>query len=362
MWAAVAVLSGCSSGDGAGVPVEAGAPEASSTDASPGGPDASSWDAPSGPVTDASHEASGSKDAGGDSSSGVGSNFKPLQHFSMDLFIPGGPAIVTGASGGDQLNDWGKSGFGGVVTTDQHRSSKHNSLALSIRQGSDGIGGGTGSNDGLFGFEIYPPASSGKYYATSGQTFHAGFWMYIPPVFDNATNIQEDVLKFVLNCFPSVVTGKSDVHMSPTGFALLNEFDPHDNVNNSYPSMRPGTNPTYPKGQWFWFERATTLSTDGDASIVRVWIDDTLLLEQNGRTIKWQTTDGAYHTQTGSTVGAPSMPPGATGLEFVYVFTYWNGNSPQSQTVYVDDIATAVDETGMAKDAFGNPMIGKGAF
>ena len=280
----------------------------------------------------------------------------------MDLFKDGGPAIVTGASGGDQLNDWSKSGFGGVVTTDQHRTSKHSSLALSIRQGSDGLGGGTGSNDGMFGFQLFPPASSGQYYATSGQTFHTGFWMYVPSTFDNATNLQEDILKFALNCFPSVVTGKSDVHMSPTGFAFINEFDPHENVNNSYPSMRPGTNPTYPKGQWFWFERATTLSTNGDDSIIRVWIDDTLLLEQNGRTIKWETTDGAYHTQTGSTVGAPSMPPGATGLEFVYVFSYWNGNSPQDQTVYVDDITTAVDETGMAKDAFGNPMIGKGAF
>jgi hypothetical protein len=36
--------------------------------------------------------------------------------------------------------------------------------------------------------------------------------------------------------------------------------------------------------------------------------------------------------------------------------------SPQDQTVYVDDITTGFDETGMAKDAFGNSMIGMNAF
>jgi hypothetical protein len=344
-----------------GASLDASPPDATSADGSPSQPEASPFDAPPAPGLDAAHDAPYSTDNGG-VDSGVGSTFKPLQHFSMDSFMPGGPAIVTGGYGGDQLNDWTKSGFGGVVTTAQHRPNKNNSLALSIRQGSDGLGGGTGTNDGMFGFQLFPPSSLGQYYATLGQTFHTGFWMYIPSTFDNGTNLQESILKFVLNCFPSVVTGKSDVHMSATGYALINEYDPHENVNNNYPSMRPGTNPTYPKGQWFWFERATYLSTNGDASIIRIWVNDTLVLEQNGRTIQWRTTDGAYHTQTGSTVGAPSMPPGATGLEFVYVFTYWNGNSPQSQTVYVDDITTAVDETGMTKDAFGNPMIGTTAF
>ncbi|HLK38277.1 MAG TPA: hypothetical protein VKU41_16055 [Polyangiaceae bacterium] len=371
MWVAVVVLTGCSGprSDAGGGPPEAGderawldaaAPATTSADGSPSQPEASPSDAPAAPGLDASRDAPLSSDAAADSS--VGSKFKPLQHFSMDSFTAGGPAIVTGGYGGDQLNDWSKSGFGGVISTAQHRPNKNNSLALSIRQGSDGLGGGTGTNDGMFGFQLFPPSSLGQYYATSGQTFHTGFWMYIPSSFDNGTNLQESILKFVLNCFPSVVTGKSDVHMSPTGYALMNEFDPHDNVNNNYPSMRPGTNPNYPKGEWFWFERATYLSTDGDASIIRIWVNDTLLLEQNGRTIRWQTTDGAYHAQTGSTVGAPSMPAGATGLEFVYVFSYWNGNSPQSQTVYVDDITTAVDETAMTTDAFGNPMIGMAAF
>jgi hypothetical protein len=372
IYVAVAVLSGCSSSgsDAGGVPHEAGEESASpdalpsdatSAGAAPSQPEASPPDALPAPGTDASHDAPDSvRDGGGDSS--VGSTFKPLQHFSMDSFMAGGPAIVTGGYGGDQLNDWSKSGFGGAVTTAQHRPNKNNSLALSIRQGSDGFGGGTGTNDGLFGFELFPPSSQGQYYATSGQTFHTGFWMYIPSTFNNGTNLQESILKFVRNCFPSVVTGKSDVHMSPTGYGLMNEFDPHNNVNNNYPSMRPGTNSNYPKGEWFWFERATYLSTDGDASIIRIWVNDELLLEQNGRTIRWQTTDGAYHAQTGTTVGAPSMPAGATGLEFVYLFSYWNGNSPQSQTVYVDDITTAVDETGMTKDTFGHPMIGMAAF
>src|SRR5579859_1393111 len=243
---AVAVLSGCSSSSSSarGVPLEAG-DEGVSPDASP--PDATSADgAPSqrpsdaqpAPGMDASDDAPYSMQDGG-VDSGVGSTFKPLQHFSMDSFMPGGPAIVTGGYGGDQLNDWSKSGFGGVIATAQHRPNKNNSLALSIRQGSDGLGGGTGTNDGMFGFQLFPPSSRGQYYAISGQTFHTGFWMYIPSNFNDGTNLQENILKFVLNCFPSVVTGKSDVHMSPTGYALVNEFDPHNNVNNNYPSMRP---------------------------------------------------------------------------------------------------------------------------
>jgi hypothetical protein len=40
-----------------------------------------------------------------------------------------------------------------------------------------------------------------------------------------------------------------------------------------------------------------------------------------------------------------------------YIFSYWNGGAPQTQTAYIDDIVFTT-ETPASKDAAGNPIIG----
>lgn len=47
----------------------------------------------------------------------------------------------------------------------------------------------------------------------------------------------------------------------------------------------------------------------------------------------------------------------ATYAESFYLFTYWNGNAPATQSLYVDDIIVTTD-TPANKDAAGHPYIG----
>ena len=45
--------------------------------------------------------------------------------------------------------------------------------------------------------------------------------------------------------------------------------------------------------------------------------------------------------------------------DLFYLFSYWNGGAPQTQTMYVDDIIVT-SQTPTTKDAQGNPYIGMG--
>jgi len=44
-----------------------------------------------------------------------------------------------------------------------------------------------------------------------------------------------------------------------------------------------------------------------------------------------------------------------------YIFTYWNQGSPQTQSMYVDDLLIT-NERPQNTDASGNPFIGMGGF
>ena len=42
-----------------------------------------------------------------------------------------------------------------------------------------------------------------------------------------------------------------------------------------------------------------------------------------------------------------------------YIFTYWNGASPATQHMYIDDLVITSD-TPASRDTFGNPVFGMG--
>lgn len=287
-------------------------------------------------------------------------SFTPLQHLSMDGYTTGQPVTAT-----DQFYSSLGNGYGASVVTDVHRPGKTKSLRLSIEAGTTGFpGDGSPAENGFFGANIYPPASQGaSFFGGQGDWFHLGMWMYVPSSFSAVTNIQDGALKFLLNTFAATggTSGKDDVHICETGFAFLNEFDPNSGTNNSYPSQRAGTELGFPRDQWFWLERADYLHSDGDLAITRVWVDDVLQLERAGRVLKWRTTDDQYHTTTRGTVGCPTLPTSTANVEYVYLFSYHNGGAPANQELWLDDVCTAVSQSGMTTDSLGNPMMGSGA-
>lgn len=290
-------------------------------------------------------------------------SFTPLQHLSMDGYTTGQPVTAL-----DQFHSSLGNGYGSSVVTSVHRPSKTKSLRMSCEAGTTGSpGDGAPVGNGLWGGIVYPPASQGaNYFGGQGSWFHLGMWMYVPSAFSPVTDIQDGALKFLLNTFPITggTSGKDDVHICSSGFAFLNEFDPNNGTNNSYPSQRAGTELGFPRDQWFWLERADYLHSNGDLAITRVWVDDVLQLERDGRVLKWRTTDDQYHTTTRGTVGCPTLPISAAKVESVYVFTYFNGAPTvpaTDQELFVDDIITAVSQTDMTTDALGNFMMGSSA-
>ena len=76
----------------------------------------------------------------------------------------------------------------------------------------------------------------------------------------------------------------------------------------------------------------------GGQGRVRVWKNGVLLKDITNR--KTLATADAYSERS-------------------HLFTYWNGGSPQTQKMYVDDIVLTSD-TPSARDAAGNPFVGVG--
>lgn len=53
----------------------------------------------------------------------------------------------------------------------------------------------------------------------------------------------------------------------------------------------------------------------------------------------------------------PTLGSSSDQADFSYVFTYWNGGSPQDQTAFVDELVYTTSRPSQ-HDASGNPMIG----
>jgi hypothetical protein len=296
------------------------------------------------------------------------SSFAPLQHFSFDSFTTGTGAQVSG-----QLYsplDTNGSNTGSIVSTANPRSGKAKHARARIAAGTSGFpaDGETPAANGFWGWSVTPPASAGaSKYGRQGDWFHYGFWMYIASGQSLTTNITDGALKFLLNCFPTAVaTGKDDFHICGTaGFGMLNEIDPNNTANNSYPSTRSGTDVGYTPNQWCWFERGTELQSNGDLAVNRLWTNNNLILERDGRVVKWRKTDGTYGTQTLGQTGAPSIPNSTTQVESFFIFSYWNAHPSTNVQVDFDDITTwtGADPSVLpATDSFGNKMIGMGVY
>jgi hypothetical protein len=96
------------------------------------------------------------------------------------------------------------------------------------------------------------------------------------------------------------------------------------------------------KGVWETYEMYIKLdnvsAAQGGGGMVRVWRDDELLGEFNDM----QTL----------------MTPKSYADSFL-LFTYWNGNAPKTQHMYIDDLVIT-NEKPSSVDKFGNPRIGRG--
>lgn len=100
------------------------------------------------------------------------------------------------------------------------------------------------------------------------------------------------------------------------------------------------TNHKIALGKWETFEiyyKLDTVSTDkGGTGRVRVWKNNELL--------------GDFTDQV-------TLADDNTVARSLFLFTYWNGNAPKTQSLYVDDVIITTDRPSN-RDAKGNPFIG----
>jgi hypothetical protein len=103
-----------------------------------------------------------------------------------------------------------------------------------------------------------------------------------------------------------------------------------------------GVTPTddFKTGKWESYEmyaKFDSVSRDaGGQALIRVWKNNKLLYER--------------HDQA-------TLKNADSYSDAFFLFTYWNGNAPATQSLYVDDVVMT-SEAPAARDAAGNPFIG----
>ena len=95
-----------------------------------------------------------------------------------------------------------------------------------------------------------------------------------------------------------------------------------------------------PRGQWHAVELYVRLHSSPGQGAIRVWQNGALVYENAS-------------TQT--------LKSSTSKMDFFYLFSYWNGGAPRTQSAYIDDIAISATVPSNI-DASGNPFIGLGSF
>jgi hypothetical protein len=154
--------------------------------------------------------------------------------------------------------------------------------------------------------------------------------------------------------------GFLDLYIKPSGQMMFQSEVGHEHSpgvwwgqdNQMFSAQSNGLerlNPVVALNGWETYEVYTKFSSVPGSGIYRVWKNGVLVYEN----LTWNTFKSPDDPNTSS----DSIP---SESEAAYLFTYWNGNAPQTQTMYVDDLVVT-NETPVTKDSSGNRYIGMGA-
>lgn len=223
-------------------------------------------------------------------------------------------------------------GFSGSTVSNIQAYSGKNSCQMSVKQGDTAFGefGNT--------FTHPTPVTQGQQLWVRVRTF----W----PVGSTYNSIGEgDHLKFLRFHTTSTVTenlGYDDIYINPQGSNPPFQFIYEGEQVWDFIGVAPGPN-TIQFGKWETYEYYVRFDTksvnNGGVAEVKFWKNGVLLADMKDR-----------FTLANATAWSDAT----------YLFTYWNGGSPITQVMYVDDVQIQTD-TPTAKDALGNVYIGTGA-
>lgn len=180
----------------------------------------------------------------------------------------------------------------------------------------------------------------------SGGEYWVQFYMYIPDSFYIYTPTNGS-LKFLR--IRTVTSGGSN-----GGYNDFQIMDDGTNADAVYRFIKEGVwdrgwmpigsaserSKLLPRNQWFKVELALSFGTspvsEGGNSYVRYWVNDELV---------WNGTQAQTLSGSGDIADA------------LYIFTYWNGKAPKTQSLFIDSLIMTSD-TPQNRDAQGFPYIG----
>ena len=176
----------------------------------------------------------------------------------------------------------------------------------------------------------------------SGDEVWIRLRMFVPEDFDYTSSSEGSRLKFLRVRTRSASDsnhGYDDIYINPPG-----RQEPYGFIYEGEQKWRMFGSPktSINKGTWetweYYLRFDSVPVTSGGRAIVRVWKNGELILETTER--KTLKTAESYATA-------------------VYLFTYWNGGSPKTQHLYVDDIVITTSTPG-DRDRYGNAFVGVG--
>lgn len=252
------------------------------------------------------------------------------------------------------------SGYGALGNTSITRNGHSSSLELKIRAGSDGLQGGTGGSDGMFGFQYYP-ATTGHPKVPKGQSAHFGFHIFIPTGFDfNAPG--NDTLKFI-RVSQDQTSQRLDIKVNNGqgigGSTQAGWFTADEEVTNGGQDVLYQVGKPLNINAWNYVEYRLVPSDDPNTYELMFWCNDSLVFKIVGK--NWTRYDNSDVATSGTfTNGMYNLNIPTALVETFWFCTYWNGNAPQTQSVYIDSgvYYTSATPSLPTTDSHGNPMIG----
>jgi hypothetical protein len=273
--------------------------------------------------------AGGSATANATVTVGSGSGSGWFTHIDCEGGTPGAQA---GQGGANEFTET----FSSTIYSTAQVGTGSQSCQMGITQGSDGWGQWGASY-------VFPSPLQ------NGSELWVRVSLFVPAGFDTTTN--DGMLKFmrVHTASPSNTNeGYHDLLFASPGFeswspGVGNWSAPYIySYEGAAQLIGTGTVPAnnIATGQWETYEmylKFDPVSKDaGGKGEIRIWKNNQLLLDR---------TSG------------PTLVQASSFADLFYLFTYWNGNAPATQSLYVDDVIVT-NQTPANTDANGYPFIG----